>query len=235
MPPSSWAPPETAPASTPPAGAGWAPTAPPSGPAQPSWGSGPPGAPQPGYPPPGFPPPAPTANRPSKKPLIIVLSIFGVLVALAIAGIAAVALLTTAERDDSGVIVDQGSLDVFELQVGDCFMDEAETPTSPDDTTQVESVEAIPCEQSHNAEVFANIDLPDGDFPGDAPVTDMAETRCFDEFEPYVGMAYESSEYNFGWFVPTGESWSNGDRTINCVLYLNDGGASTGSARGSGR
>jgi hypothetical protein len=114
-------------------------------------------------------------------------------------------------------------------------MDGTETPTGPDDTTQVDSVDAIPCEQSHNAEVFANIELPDGEFPGDGPVTDTAETRCFDEFEPYVGMDYESSEYNFGWFVPTGESWSNGDRTINCVLYLNDGGVSTGSARGSGR
>lgn len=62
-----------------------------------------------------------------------------------------------------------------------------------------------------------------------------AQTRCYDEFEPYVGMDYESSEYDFGWFVPTAQSWSNDDRTINCVLYLNDGGVSTGSARGSGR
>jgi hypothetical protein len=169
--------------------------------------------------------------------LIIVLVLFGLLVAVAIVAVAAVTFLGlgTAERDDTGVIVDQGALGVFELQVGDCFMEGTEAPTSPDDTVEVDSVDAIPCEQSHNAEVFANIELPDGGFPGEAPVTDMAETRCFDEFEPYVGTSYESSEYNFGWFVPTGETWSNGDRTINCVLYLNDGGTSTGSARGSGR
>jgi hypothetical protein len=166
--------------------------------------------------------------------LIIVLVLVGLLVAGAIIVVAAVAFLGSAERDDSGEIVDQGSLDVFDLQVGDCFMDGSATPTSPDDTTEVDSVDAIPCEQSHNAEVFANIELPDGDFPGDGPVTDTAETRCYDEFEPYVGLDYESSEYNFGWFVPTSQSWSNGDRTINCVLYLNDGGVSTGSAQGSG-
>jgi hypothetical protein len=174
-------------------------------------------------------------NTSSKKPLIIVLVLFALLVGLGIVGVAAVLFLGTAERDDTGTIIDEGSLEVFDLQVGDCFTDDAAAPMTPDETIAVKSVEAIPCDTEHGAEVFANIDLPDGEFPGDAQVSDRAATLCFDEFEPYVGAPYESSEYDYGWFSPTDETWSRGDRTINCILFRTDGGLSTGSARQSGR
>ena len=139
------------------------------------------------------------------------------------------------ERDDTGTIIDQGDHGVFDLQVGDCFTDDAAAPMTPDETIAVKSVEAIPCDDEHGAEVFANVDLPDGEFPGDVQMSDRATTLCFDEFEPYVGAPYESSEYDYGWFAPTEEPWSRGDGTFNCVLFRTDGGLSSGSARGSGR
>lgn len=242
-PPGAWAPPEPEQARTSPAPPGWAPTAPPIGAPMPgpgSPGSVPPGAAPPGSPPAWgtAPPPGPGAPAPapsSKKPLIIVLVLVAVLAVVGIVGVAAVLFLGTAERDDTGTIIDQGDLGVFDLQVGDCFTDDAAAPMTPDETIAVKSVEAIPCDDEHGAEVFANVDLPDGEFPGDVQMSDRATTLCFDEFEPYVGAPYESSEYDYGWFAPTEETWSRGDRTINCVLFRTDGGLSSGSARGSGR
>lgn len=150
--------------------------------------------------------------------------------------VAAVLLTSSSSRDDEGEIVEGGDLEVFDLEVGDCFRDPTEDGGT--DTQSVESVEAIPCDEPHDAEVYANVDVSSEgpSFPGGEQLTALAEDRCLEEFEPYVGTTYEQSEYTYGWLVPSEQSWDDlGDREINCVLYTMDGATTTGSGRGSGR
>jgi hypothetical protein len=55
-----------------------------------------------------------------------------------------------AARDDTGTITEGGELDVFSLSVGDCFGSTTEDA--------VASVEAVPCSEPHESEVFALAD-----------------------------------------------------------------------------
>lgn len=96
----------------------------------------------------------------------------------------------------------------------------------------VEDVEIIDCANEHAFEVYANLTVPD-----DVEFSDVelfALDGCYEAFEPYVGVAYEESVYEFTWLEPTVESWEGrGDRTVNCLVY--EAAASVGSAQGSSR
>jgi hypothetical protein len=114
----------------------------------------------------------------------------------------------------------------FELKVGQCF-------DAPDDS-QLWAVEVVPCNASHENEIFAAMNYPAGPsepFPGDKAIASVADQDCVPAFEAYVGVSYEASRYLWAPMVPTESSWADGDREILCVLYLNEG--ASGSAKGS--
>lgn len=117
-----------------------------------------------------------------------------------------------AQRDDAGAIIEAGSEDVFALQVGDCFDDPAEFG-------EIANVDAVPCAQPHDNEIYHTFDLPDGDFPGDTAIDDAAFSNCLPAFESYVGTTYESSSLDISYLSPTLDSWDAGDREIACLLY----------------
>ncbi len=74
-------------------------------------------------------------------------------VAAALAGLLLVACGGGAERGGSGDILEAGRLSVFSFRTGDCFNGFA----------AVESVDAIPCDQPHEAEVYLLVDHPGGE------------------------------------------------------------------------
>ena len=120
-------------------------------------------------------------------------------------------------RDETGAIVESGSLGALSLRVGDCF----------DDSLQVagefESLNVLPCSEPHDNEIYAAIDYPAGDddtYPGQLVLREFAVETCLDAFEPYVGSSYESSRFEYGWFTPTPESWDvAGDHEVLCFLW----------------
>jgi hypothetical protein len=117
-----------------------------------------------------------------------------------------------AERDDSGQIVDGGDLDVFKLRVGDCFQDS--------DMGEIFNVEAVPCGQPHDNEVYFVFNIEDDNWPGDEFVEFTADEGCLPAFETYVGATYEESRLDFSWLVPTERSWKEkNDREVACILY----------------
>ncbi|MDA3040977.1 MAG: hypothetical protein O3C27_15900 [Actinomycetota bacterium] len=65
-------------------------------------------------------------------------------------------------RDESGEIVEAGGLGVFAMEVGDCFQVPIED--------LVQSVEAVPCTEPHDAQVYAKFDMPDGPYPGEPAI-----------------------------------------------------------------
>ena len=67
-------------------------------------------------------------------------------------------------------------------------------------------------QELHEAEVIAQIELPDGDWPGLEATAATAEARCVPPIERLPGPEPEPF-----YFFPTEESWGLGDRTILCV------------------
>lgn len=92
----------------------------------------------------------------------------------------------------------------------------------------------IDCAKPHSHEIFATvIDKTDQVFPGMATLEQLAETRCYGEFEAYVGISPFDSSLFVTWIVPSLGSWNDKkDRSILCVLGRKDDGQLTTSAKG---
>lgn len=132
------------------------------------------------------------------------------------------------ERNDAGEITEEGDASAFSITVGDCL-------NVSELGTEVETVPTVPCDQPHEAEVYAATDLPDGDFPGDDAVLTAADEFCLPEFEAFVGMAYDDSELYYMPFTPTQGSWDGmNDREILCLVE-DPSGEATGSLQGAAR
>jgi hypothetical protein len=134
-----------------------------------------------------------------------------------------------AETRDSqtGEIVGGGTTDVFTLAVGDCLNDESSSE-------EVSEVPTVPCADAHQYEVYGEVVLEGDEWPGDEIVTQQADDGCYSQFEPFAGIAYEDSVFDFNYYTPTEAGWeSAGDRFVTCVIF--DAGKTTGSLAGAAR
>ena len=140
-----------------------------------------------------------------------------------VTAIAAVLILTScgdpsttdsSERDESGEIVEGGDLGVFAVQVGDCV----NLPDASDDG--VGSFESVSCNEAHDGEIYELFDLSGGDeFPGNEAIEPEAQQGCLDAFEPFVGIAYEDSQFFFTFLPPSEQSWEEiDDREVICLV-----------------
>lgn len=118
---------------------------------------------------------------------------------------------------------------VFSLEMGDCFNSSAED--------EVGHVEAIPCSEPHDSEVFAVTGYPEGDddsYPGENSLKDYSETYCVDEFSGYVGISLWDSRLDISFLYPTRNSWTTADdREIVCHLRDSEGEKLNRSMQGS--
>jgi hypothetical protein len=112
---------------------------------------------------------------------------------------------------------------VSTLQVGQCL-------NQPNSTTAIEQVDVVPCEDPHDLEVFALVQLPDSAYPGDGGLSDVAQPACTERFAAYVGVEPANSALATGFLVPSQEGWDGGDREAVCLLYEPDA-RLTGSMR----
>jgi hypothetical protein len=135
--------------------------------------------------------------------------------------------ITDIDRDDSGVIVEAGSLDAFQVRLGDCFND-------PDGyAEELTSLPGVPCSEPHDNEAYAVFDLTMDSY-SEFEIADTSESACIDHFAAYVGRDYESSALDVATLYPTQESWSQNDREVVCALYDMSGEKLVGSVRDSG-
>lgn len=139
--------------------------------------------------------------------------------------------MTSADRDSTGAIVGAGSVDAFEMKVGDCFNDSSSYAYGEEQ--EVTSVPGVPCSDSHDNEVYAVFDIGISSYPSDESMFDIAFDACLDKFEPFVGRDYQSSALDIYAMYPTRQGWSAlGDREIVCAVYDMNANKLTGSVRG---
>jgi hypothetical protein len=156
-----------------------------------------------------------------------------VLVGVLLAGGAIWGFFTNADRDSEGAIVEAGTLDADDLQVGDCL----DWPGSGDDVELFDSVRARPCSEPHDMEVYAVLEYPSVSgtaYPGDQLLTDWGFDKCFGGFQQYIGASYQSvPDIDITIFWPSEEAWDQDDRTVHCLMIpYEDGVKLTGSLLG---
>jgi hypothetical protein len=134
------------------------------------------------------------------------------------------------EAQDPSEIEGAEMVSFDELAVGDCIplveYDEEET--------EVFEVPVVPCDLPHTDEVFYKYDLPEGDYPGDDEIYELAWEGCRAQFEGFVGLSYAESELDIYPYSPTQASWNRwNDRTVHCIVFSYD--EVTGSLQGAAR
>ncbi len=136
--------------------------------------------------------------------------------------------VTDVDRDDSGAIVGGGSVDAFNVQVGDCFND----ATSFSD--EVSSVPGVPCSEPHDNEAFAVFDLSIESYPDAEAMYELSYNSCMEHFESFVGRDYDSSTLEITTMYPSAESWNQNDREVVCAVFDMNANQLVGSAAGRG-
>ncbi|MGW1611052.1 DUF4190 domain-containing protein [Streptomyces sp. NPDC002285] len=107
----------------------------------------------------------------------------------------------------------------FALAKGDCF--NSSTGSLQGRTYDVDEV---PCTGRHDAEVVAVVKVPDGSFPGDDELADVADDKCYEQAGLYALDAWALPDgVEVYYLVPTRQSWRFGDRAITCMFGSTDG------------
>lgn len=148
------------------------------------------------------------APKKSKKGLVIGLVVLGVVVVIGI--VAAVV----------GVVLLKDNRVATDVKVGDCI---ADLPQN----SRVLTLPTVDCAESHAAEVYAVLDMPEGDFPGQEAI-DTFSNQCPTALRAYA----PSADDTIGIYVlyPTEQTWSAGDRAVTCVATFTP--KRTGSIKG---
>ena len=147
--------------------------------------------------------------------------------AVVVIGYLAYGAITEADRDESGAIVGEGSIDAFNMRVGDCFDNSYAT------SDEVSDLPGVPCSEPHDYETYAVFDVPMDSYPLEDAMAELAYDSCLERFDSFVGLDYESSVLEIITMYPTNESWRQDDREVVCALYDMNEEKLIGSTRGS--
>ena len=141
-------------------------------------------------------------------------------------GFATYGAFTEADRDGSGAIVGEGTVDAFQVRVGDCFND------SGTSEGEISDVPGVPCSDPHDNEAFAVIELTIDSYPEGDVMGELAQVSCLERFDAFVGRDYESSSLDFFTMYPSTESWKQDDREVVCAVYDMETNKLVGSVQG---
>lgn len=128
----------------------------------------------------------------------------------------------------AGLVLASCRGNVFDLGVGDCF--------DQPDTGVVTDVAVVSCAEAHANEVYAAFRLPEGDFPGEDLLAELATAGCLERFEDWAGTRYAQSRLVVQHLAPTADGWERADdREVVCYVQDQDGEPLVGSVEGAGR
>jgi hypothetical protein len=148
--------------------------------------------------------------------------------AVVVMGYLAYGAVTNADRDSSGAIVGEGTIDAFNMRVGDCFDDSSVVGD------EVTNLPGVPCSQPHDYETYAVFDVSMSSYTSDESMSAVAYESCLERFYSFVGTDYDSSVLEITTLYPTLESWQQDDREIVCALYDMSNEKLVGSTKGRG-
>jgi len=133
-------------------------------------------------------------------------------------------------RNPTAPVSSSQMVDAFSLRVGDCIV-------SNDLGDTFSSVPTVPCTQAHDAEITYIFDLTGIPLFDQTSIDEQASPKCEQKAIDYVGAGYADVATGLDWnyFGPTADSWKNGDREIDCLVYTTSGKNDlTSSVKGKG-
>jgi hypothetical protein len=203
----------------------------------------PPPPPPPGYP--GY--PAPPPQQQQTNWWAIVALVFGILGGVLISVICGVVGLNKAKQGQGGrgmaiaglvlsalwivllvvgigvyFLIGRGTVTATNVEMGDCLK---EIP----DSVRVLTVQTVGCDELHAGEVFAVLQMPEGDYPGQTAIDEYAD-KCGPTLARYSPAAMEDDTVQMYVLYPTAETWEQGDRAVTCIATLDP--PRTGSIKG---
>lgn len=127
-------------------------------------------------------------------------------------------------RNDTGKIVSSGDVGVHVLRLGDCLtLPDVWDEVGDGEVFDIYEVQGVPCTELHDAEVVGLTTLNDSSFPGTDELFDRMTSFCVSEYESYTGASFAETPHDIAPIVPTSESWTDGDRTVQCLAYNTSG------------
>ena len=130
----------------------------------------------------------------------------------ALAIVLVVGYFVSARRGDGGAITSAGNLAIEDVRVGDCF--------NSDEEEEISSVDARPCDQPHEYEMFHVATWTGSDaYPTEDAMFGFVIQECVPAFETYVGRSFEASRLDFVHVFPIEEGWNDGDRVFQCAMF----------------
>lgn len=111
-------------------------------------------------------------------------------------------------------------VNVWELQAGECI--------AGYQGGSVASVDVVPCEMPHDAEITAKLLPQFKEWPGMDEMTNAANVICNQSAVDQVHSLV--FHYNYSWLAPTGKASWDHDSSILCLVAQVGGGQTVGSA-----
>lgn len=109
-----------------------------------------------------------------------------------------------------------------DVEVGSCIADVPES-------SRVVTLPTVDCAEEHGGEVYAVLNMPDGDYPGTS-VIDEWQNKCPEALATYSPEAMVDDTVGVYVLYPTQETWDAGDRAVTCIATLEP--KRTGTLRG---
>lgn len=117
-------------------------------------------------------------------------------------------------RGANGQITQSGQLDVTQLKVGDCF-------NVPSGNDAVSTVQAIPCTQAHDAQVYAAPAISESTYPSSATLQAEGKTACGTDSAIASLKAASSSlpsDVSSEIFYPEQSTFDDGTKNFSCAI-----------------
>ncbi len=131
-----------------------------------------------------------------------------------------------AERNEAGVIVEEGRIGFGDIRTGDCV-----SIPGLDATTEVNTFDltGVPCAEEHNAEAAGVIPVEGDAYPGQAALEQRAGQECQQAALDYLGPASPTGLQPY-YLVPTESVWDDdGGHQVICFIAQTDFSDTTGS------
>jgi hypothetical protein len=113
-------------------------------------------------------------------------------------------------RDDAGTVTRPATVVEASLRAGDCVS------SLPPGDADVLNVQVVPCTAPHRAQVYATFALPDGPYPGEARVEQLAADGCEGRQPDLAPTAPDDTDLSYTF--PTRSSWPLDGHTVVCFV-----------------
>ncbi|MBB5872393.1 hypothetical protein F4553_005827 [Allocatelliglobosispora scoriae] len=118
----------------------------------------------------------------------------------------------TSARNSAGAVTTPGTVKLTTLKKGDCI-----DTSKIQEGVEFSTVPAVPCNQPHDAEIYAIFSLTGSTWPGDAKVADLAETGCTTRMKTFLPSKSAQAKYDIFFIHPAESGWIRGDRSVSCL------------------